>query len=182
MQFKFNWPIKLQYFLRIHIIGGTRSGASDLRCLLPHPTHVKRGVSMTGPERSSTHWIIFRRKLTTKLVSSSRMVTCKLYPLRLLPHPHRKQTQVAQMRDRKRRRDNRCDILHGWDKWGLKCVCRKFNMRVVFKSGWILHSMFTKVKETLPLGMQSDVVYRIPSSFGQVYVSISNLYHNNTVN
>ena len=39
-------------------------------------------------------------------------------------------------------------------------VCRKFNIRVVFKSGWTLRSMLTKVKNTLPLGKQSNVVYR----------------------
>ena len=41
-------------------------------------------------------------------------------------------------------------------------VCRKFNIRVVFKSGRTLRSMLTKVKDTLPLGKQSNVVYRIP--------------------
>ena len=36
-------------------------------------------------------------------------------------------------------------------------ACRKFNIRVVFKSGWTLRSMLTKVKDTLPLGKQSNV-------------------------
>ena len=44
----------------------------------------------------------------------------------------------------------------------IMCVCRKFNIRVVFKSGWTLCSMLTKVKNTLPLGKQSTVVYHIP--------------------
>ena len=52
----------------------------------------------------------------------------------------------------------------------IRRVCRKFNIRVVFKSGQILHSMLTKVKDTLPLGKQSNVVYRIPCSCGQVYI------------
>ena len=46
----------------------------------------------------------------------------------------------------------------------------KFNIRVVFKSGQTLRSMLTKVKDTLPLGKQSNVVYRIPCSCGQVYI------------
>ena len=37
-------------------------------------------------------------------------------------------------------------------------VCRKFNIRVVFKSRRTLRSMLTKVKDTLPLGKQSNVV------------------------
>ena len=42
-----------------------------------------------------------------------------------------------------------------------------FNIRVVFKS---LCSMLTKVKDTSPLGKQSNVVYHIPCSGGQVYI------------
>ena len=40
----------------------------------------------------------------------------------------------------------------------IRRVCRKFNIRVVFKSGQTLRSMLTKVKDTLPLGKQSNVV------------------------
>ena len=52
----------------------------------------------------------------------------------------------------------------------IRRVCRKFNIRVVFKSRWTLCSMLTKVKDTLPLGKQSNVVYCIPCSCGQVYI------------
>ena len=52
----------------------------------------------------------------------------------------------------------------------IRCVCRKFNIRIVFKSRWTFRSMLTKVKDTLPLGKQSNVVYRIPCSCGQVYI------------
>ena len=43
--------------------------------------------------------------------------------------------------------------------WSLRC-----------RLGWTLRSMLTKVKDTLPLGKQSNVVYRIPCSCGQVYI------------
>lgn len=33
-----------------------------------------------------------------------------------------------------------------------RCIYRKFNVRVLFKSGQILCSILTKVKDTLPLG------------------------------
>ena len=46
----------------------------------------------------------------------------------------------------------------------IRRVCRKFNIRVVFKSRRTLRSMLTKVKETLPLCKQSNVVYHIPCS------------------
>ena len=50
-----------------------------------HPAHVKRGVVR------SAHRTTFRRKLTTLLESSSRMVTLQTLSATLLPHPHRKQ-------------------------------------------------------------------------------------------
>ena len=37
----------------------------------------------------------------------------------------------------------------------IRCVCREFSIRVVFKSRWTRRSMLTKVK---------DMVYRIPCS------------------
>ena len=46
----------------------------------------------------------------------------------------------------------------------IRRVCRKFNIRVVFKSRRTLRSMLTKVKDILPLGKQSNVVYRIPAA------------------
>ena len=52
----------------------------------------------------------------------------------------------------------------------VRCVCRKFNIRVVFKSRWTLRSMLTTVKDTLPIGTQSNVVYRIPCRCSQVYI------------
>ena len=52
----------------------------------------------------------------------------------------------------------------------IRHICRKFNIRVVFKSRWTLHSMLTIVKDTLPIGTQSNVVYCIPCSCGQVYI------------
>ena len=54
----------------------------------------------------------------------------------------------------------------------IRQVSRKFNIRVVFKSGRTLRSMLTKVKDTLPLGKQSNVVYIVsPScSCSQVYI------------
>ena len=42
----------------------------------------------------------------------------------------------------------------------IKCVCGKFGARVVFRSGQILHSMLTRVKDTLvPDPHRSSKVY-----------------------
>ena len=56
-----------------------------------------------------------------------------------------------------------------------RCVCRMFNFRVVFKSRRTLHSMLTTVKDMLPLGKQSNVVYCIPCSCRQVHIGETRL-------
>ena len=127
---------------------------------------------MTGAERSSACRTTFRRKLTTLLESSSRMVTLQTLSAMFLPHPHMKQqTQAAVMRNRGRRGD------HWWlipyvagISEDIRCICRKLNIRVIFKSGRTLYSMLNKVKDTLPFGKQFNVVYHIPCSCGQVYI------------
>ena len=52
----------------------------------------------------------------------------------------------------------------------IRRTCRKFNIKVIFKSGRTLRSMLTKVKDALPPEKQSRVVYRIPCSCGKVYI------------
>ena len=52
----------------------------------------------------------------------------------------------------------------------IRCVCGKFCLRVVFKSGRSLRSVLTKVKDTLPAEKQSKVVYQIPCSCGKTYI------------
>ena len=42
--------------------------------------------------------------------------------------------------------------------------CRKFDMKVVFRSGRTLRSMLTKVKDTLPMEKQSKVNCCVPDS------------------
>ena len=57
-----------------------------------------------------------------------------------------------------------------WMSEDIRYVCRKFNIRVVVKSGWTLHSMLSNTKDTSPLGKQSNVVYRIPCSCVQIHI------------
>ena len=46
----------------------------------------------------------------------------------------------------------------------IRWVCRKYGMKVIFRSGLSLRSVLTQVKDPLPMGKQSKVVYRIPCS------------------
>ena len=52
----------------------------------------------------------------------------------------------------------------------IRRICRRFNIKVIFRSGRTLRSMLTRVKDTLPLDKQSNVVYQIPCSCGMVYI------------
>ena len=46
----------------------------------------------------------------------------------------------------------------------IRKACKKFNLKVVFKSGLTLHSQLTKVKDPLPKEELAGVVYQIPAS------------------
>ena len=46
----------------------------------------------------------------------------------------------------------------------IRRVCRKFDIKVVFRSGVSLRSKFSKVKDKLPSDQNSNVVYRVPCS------------------
>ena len=52
----------------------------------------------------------------------------------------------------------------------VKRVCRKFGMKVVFRSGQSLRSMLTKVKDPLMIEKQAKVAYRVPCSCGEAYI------------
>ena len=52
----------------------------------------------------------------------------------------------------------------------IKHICRKFNIRVVFKFRRTLRSVLAIVKDTLPIGTHSNVVYCTPCSCSQVYI------------
>ena len=51
----------------------------------------------------------------------------------------------------------------------IRRVCRKFGLKVVFRSGLSLRSMLTRVKDTLGMEKRSKVVYQIPCSCGKKY-------------
>ena len=52
----------------------------------------------------------------------------------------------------------------------IRRVCRKFGMKVVFKSGRSLCSMLTKVKNALSMEKMFKVLYQVPYSCGKAYV------------
>ena len=129
-----------------------------------HPTHVKRGVVRCLHDRAN---------LEKEVDHLARVLKQNDYPANFIRNasaPPTQKTADSSNRDEE------------WEEKGplvvipyvagmsedIRCVCRKFNIRVVFTSGRTLCSTLTKVKDTLPLGKQSNVVY--PCSCSQVYI------------
>ena len=52
----------------------------------------------------------------------------------------------------------------------IRRVCRKFGLKVIFRSGLSLRCMLTMVKDTLVMEKRSKVVYQIPCSCGKKYI------------
>ena len=52
----------------------------------------------------------------------------------------------------------------------IRRVCSRYNLRVIFKSGQMLHMMLTRLKDKLPEEKRSKVVYWIPCDCGKVYI------------
>ena len=49
-------------------------------------------------------------------------------------------------------------------------ACRDYNIRVVLRSGTILLSMLTKVKDPLPVEKQVNVMYEVPCFVEKSYI------------
>ena len=52
----------------------------------------------------------------------------------------------------------------------IRKVCRDFNIRTVFRSGPTLGNLLAKAKDPLPIDKQSNVVYEVPCTCGNVYI------------
>ena len=52
----------------------------------------------------------------------------------------------------------------------MRRVCRRYNIRTVFRSASTLRRQLTRVKDQDPLEKKSEVVYQIPCSCGHVYI------------
>ena len=52
----------------------------------------------------------------------------------------------------------------------LRRICGDYSIRVVFRSGPTLRSELMRVKDRIPVGKKSSVVYQIPCSCGMVYI------------
>ena len=99
-----------------------------------------------------------QKKLTTLQQSSSRMVILQILSAMLLPHPH---SSGDEGQEEEKGSLVVMPYVAGMSE-NIRHACRKFNIRVVFTSGWTLCSMLTKVKDTLP-SPTAPVLYHIPA-------------------
>ena len=138
-----------------------------------HPTHVKRGVVRCLHDRAR-RVISTQDNLQKEVDHLARVLKQNGYPANFIRNasaPPTQETADVSSPGEEQEKGPLVVIPYvaGMSE-DIRRVCRKFNIRVVFKSGRTLRSMLTKVKDTLPLGKQSNVVYRIPCSCGQVYI------------
>ena len=171
-----------------HYSGGERMGSLDVSIYRKpthtdrylhfeshHPTHVKRGVVRCLHDRAR-EIISTQDNLQKEVDHLARVLKQNGYPANFICNastPPMQETADTSSRDEEQEREKEplvvIPYVAGMSE-DIRRVCRKFNIRVVFKSRRTLRSMLTKVKDTLPLGKQSNVVYRIPCSCGQVYI------------
>ena len=138
-----------------------------------HPTHVKRGVVRCLHDRAR-RVISMQGNLQKEVDHLASVLKRNGYPANFIRNastPPTQETADVSSPEEEQEKGPLVVIPYvaGMSE-NIRRVCRKFNIRVVFKSGWTLHSMLTKVKDTLPPGKQSNVIYRIPCSCGQVYI------------
>jgi predicted GIY-YIG superfamily endonuclease len=136
-----------------------------------HPVHVKRGIVRCLYDRA--------RDVVTDPITLKREEKHlrEVFITNNFPDPFiRSSLQISQ------RRKNQQNISTKNEKRSIcipyicgisediRRVCGQYNRHVIFKSGQTLRSILTKVKDTLPIGMKSNVVYKIPCSCGKVYI------------
>ena len=138
-----------------------------------HPTHVKRGVVRCLHDRAKGI-ISTQDNLQKEVDYLARVLKQNGYPANFIHNasapPTQKTADVSNPEEEQEKGPLVVIPYVAGMSEDIRHVCRKFNIRVVFKSGQTLRSMLTKVKDTLPPGKQSNVVYRIPCSCGQVYI------------
>ena len=139
-----------------------------------HPTDRKGGVVRcfhdTGRGIIST-----QDNLQKDVDHLARVLKQNAYPANFIRNASAPPTQeTADTSSREEQKEERAPLVVKLCVTGMsedvRHVCRKFNIRVVFKSGWTFCSELTMVKDTLPIGTRSNLVYRIPCSCSQVYI------------
>ena len=118
-----------------------------------HPTHVKRGVERCLHDRAR-EIISTQDNLQKEVDHLARVLKQNGYPanfIRDASTPPMQETADTSGHDEEQEREKEPLVMipyvAGMSE-DIRRVCRKFNVRVVFKSGRTLRSILTKVKDT----------------------------------
>ena len=127
-----------------------------------HPTHVKRGVVRCLHDRAR-RVISTQDNLQKEVDHLARVLKQNGYPTNFTRNASAPPTQeTADVSSPEEGQEKGplvvIPYVAGMSE-DIRRVCRKFNIRVVFKSGWTLRSMLTKVKDTLPPTIQCGILY-----------------------
>ena len=120
-----------------------------------HPTHVKRGVVRCFHDRAR-RVISTQDNLQKEVDHLARVLKQNGYPTNFIRNasaPPTQETADVSSPEEEQEKGPLVVIPYVAEmSEDIRRVCRKFNIRVVFKSGRTLRSMLTKVKDTLPPG------------------------------
>ena len=139
-----------------------------------HPTHVMKGLVRCLYDRAR-NIVIFQEDLQKREEHLTHVLVKNNYPATFICTSSSPSSWTTNAHPGKRiRRFSRPPLVMISYVAGvsedIRCVCRKFDMKVTFKSRQTLCLMLTKVKYILPLAKQSNVVYQIPHRCGEVYI------------
>ena len=139
-----------------------------------HPPQVKRGLVKCLFDRARTI-TTGQNNLRKEEHHLTRVLRQNGYPSTFIrssakpPRPDMEATEALPLEEEHRPPLVMLPYIEGVSE-DVKRVCRKFGMKVVFRSGQSLRSMLTKVKDPLTIEKQAKVVYRVPCSCGEAYI------------
>ena len=136
-----------------------------------HPTHVRRGVVKSLYDRA--------RRVTTsddnlqrEIEHLNKVFYNNGYPNKFVADSARPLARIQQDGSQSEDKGRHTVVIpysRGLSE-DVRRICRRYDIRVAFRSGRSLRSTLARVKDRLPTGLSSGVVYQVPCSCGKVYI------------
>ena len=136
-----------------------------------HPTHVRRGVVKSLYDRA--------RRVTTsddnlqrEIEHLNKVFYNNGYPNKFVADSARPLARIQQDGSQSEDKGRHTVVIpysRGLSE-DVRRICRRYDIRVAFRSGRSLRSTLARVKDRLPTDLSSGVVYQVPCSCGKVYI------------
>ena len=136
-----------------------------------HPTHVRRGVVKSLYDRA--------RRVTTsddnlqrEIEHLNKVFYNNGYPNKFVADSARPLARIQQDGSQSEDKGRHTVVIpysRGLSE-DVRRICRRYDIRVAFRSGRSLRSTLARVKDRLPTELSSGVVYQVPCSCGKVYI------------